>query len=249
MLRGRLHRSDIATAKQYSRNADDGVGWLGVTDTALTSIIDQVRRVRDLVLQGMSAGVATAPGARNALATEVTNIRAATIDLANTNYLDRPVFGGTATGRRSYDVSGTYVGDTGTVLRSVGDVQQVRVDTAAAAVFGTGSGQLFAILSDIASDMTSAPASLGADLERLDMAAEALTAGLASVGSRTNQLEYARQVADDRVINLTRQLSDVEDIDLPKTLTDLQLQQMAYQAALAAGARVVQPSLVDFLRN
>ncbi|MDQ1656541.1 MAG: flagellar hook-associated protein 3 FlgL, partial [Cryptosporangiaceae bacterium] len=44
------------------------------------------------------------------------------------------------------------------------------------------------------------------------------------------------------------QLSDVEDIDLPKTITDMQLQQAAYQASLAAAAKVVQPSLVDFLR-
>jgi flagellar hook-associated protein 3 FlgL len=43
-------------------------------------------------------------------------------------------------------------------------------------------------------------------------------------------------------------VSDVEDIDLPKTISDMQLQQVAYQAALAAGAKVVQPSLVDFLR-
>ena len=57
-----------------------------------------------------------------------------------------------------------------------------------------------------------------------------------------------RQAADDRVIDLNSQLSNVEDIDLPKTITDLQLQQTAYQAALAATAKVVQPSLVDFLR-
>jgi flagellar hook-associated protein 3 FlgL len=68
------------------------------------------------------------------------------------------------------------------------------------------------------------------------------------VGARYNQLTQARQAADDKVLSLTSQLSDVEDIDLPKTLTDLQLQQTAYQAALAAAGRVVQPSLVDFLR-
>ena len=57
-----------------------------------------------------------------------------------------------------------------------------------------------------------------------------------------------QQFADDRVDALTSQLSDVEDIDLPKTISDMQLQQVAYQAALAASAKVVQPSLVDFLR-
>jgi flagellar hook-associated protein 3 FlgL len=54
--------------------------------------------------------------------------------------------------------------------------------------------------------------------------------------------------ANDKVDNLTQQLSDVEDIDLPQTITDMQLQQTAYQAALAAGAKVVQSSLIDFLR-
>ena len=57
-----------------------------------------------------------------------------------------------------------------------------------------------------------------------------------------------RQAADDAVLNVSKTLSDVEDIDLPQTITELQLQQTAYQAALAAGARVMQPSLLDFLR-
>jgi flagellar hook-associated protein 3 FlgL len=57
-----------------------------------------------------------------------------------------------------------------------------------------------------------------------------------------------QQAANDRVDALTTQLSDVEDIDLPKTISDMALQQTAYQAALGAAAKVVQPSLVDFLR-
>jgi flagellar hook-associated protein 3 FlgL len=57
-----------------------------------------------------------------------------------------------------------------------------------------------------------------------------------------------QQAAQNRVQDLQSQLSDVEDIDLPKTITELSLQQTAYQAALAATAKVIQPSLVDFLR-
>ena len=57
-----------------------------------------------------------------------------------------------------------------------------------------------------------------------------------------------QQSADGKVDALTTQLSEVEDIDLPKTVSDMQMQQVAYQAALQAAAKVVQPSLVDFLR-
>jgi len=54
--------------------------------------------------------------------------------------------------------------------------------------------------------------------------------------------------AQDRLLSVTTQLSDIEDIDLPKTIMDMQLQQTSYQAALAATAKVIQPSLIDFLR-
>ena len=40
----------------------------------------------------------------------------------------------------------------------------------------------------------------------------------------------------------------MENVDLPKVTVDLQMQQVAYQASLAATARVVQPSLLDFLQ-
>jgi len=242
------YRSDIAVAKQYSRNSEDGVGWLGTADTALTTTVDQVHRARDLVLQGMSSGAGGSHEAREALATEIDTIRTAAVGLSNTTYLSRPVFGGTTTSSTAYDLSGNYVGDTGTVQRTVGDNLQVRVDTDGPAVFGTGATQLFSVLTDIANHLRNDPASLKDDLDHIDTVSGTLQAGLSSVGARYNQLTQARQTADDHVTDLTSQLSDVEDIDLPKTLIDLQLQQRAYQAALAAGARVVQPSLVDFLK-
>jgi flagellar hook-associated protein 3 FlgL len=43
-------------------------------------------------------------------------------------------------------------------------------------------------------------------------------------------------------------LSNTEDADMAKTLVDFSTQQAVYQSALNAGARVVQVSLLDFLR-
>ncbi|MGC9669221.1 flagellar hook-associated protein FlgL [Planosporangium sp. 12N6] len=241
-------RSDISAAQQQRRNADDGIGWLGSADAALTNVSSSGRRARELVLQGMSAGTGGSAESREALAAEIDNIRKELIGTANTTYLNRPVFGGTTGGTVAYDQSGTYVGDTGTVTRTVGENMKVRVDTGGEEVFGTGDTQLFKVLDDITTHLRTNPAALGDDLGRLDTALQKVQAGLSSVGARYNQVDRMRQAADDKVLDLKNQLSDVEDIDLPKTLTDLSLQQTAYQAALAAAARVVQPSLVDFLR-
>ena len=240
-------RSDISRHQQYGRNADDGVGWLGVADATLTTVVEQVNRVRDLVLQGMNTA-ATGPDALQSLAGEVSEIQSSVLNLANSKYLDRPIFGGTTDGATAFTASGTYTGDSGTVLRTVGDNTKVRVDVDGQAAFGAGATQLFTVLADAATSLTTNTSNLAAVLNNIDTAASALRAAQSSVGARYNQLTSTRQASEDRVLSLTTQLSDIEDIDLPKTITDLQLRQTAYQAALAATAKVVQPSLVEFLR-
>jgi flagellar hook-associated protein 3 FlgL len=240
-------RSDIARHEQYARNADDGIGWLGVADSTLGSVLEQVNRARDLVLQGMNTGAGGAT-AGVSLAGEVNEIQSAVLGLANTRYLDRPVFGGTVNSTTAFTASGTYAGDTGTVLRSVGDNIQVRVDVDGQAAFGTGPTQLFTVLTDAVASLTTNPANLATVLDNLDVASAALRSAQSGVGARYNQLTQSRQASDDRANSLATQLSNIEDIDLPKTITDLHLRDTAYQAALAAAAKVIQPSLVDFLR-
>ena len=52
----------------------------------------------------------------------------------------------------------------------------------------------------------------------------------------------------EKKLDLTGALTEVENIDLPRTMIDINLQEVAYQAALASAARVLQPSLIEFLR-
>jgi flagellar hook-associated protein 3 FlgL len=241
-------RSEIRGTQQHSRNADNGLGWLATADSALTTSLDQVRRVRELTLQGMSSGTAGSPAAREALAVEIDNIRESLISTANTRYADRPVFGSTTAGGVAYAPDGSYVGELEPVLRTVAPGVQVRVDADGPATFGTGNAQLFTVLADISQTLRTDPSTLGAGLGRLDTAMQTLQTRLSDVGARYNRLAQMRQTAEDRLLTLRTQLSDVEDIDLPETIMHLQLQETAYQAALGATARAVQPSLMDFLR-
>lgn len=241
-------RSSIKAAEQHARNANDGIGWLGTIDNALTGSLNLLHRVQDLTLEGISSGSASAPGGRAALAAEVNSLRENLLQVANTRYLNRPVFGGTTTGSNAYNPAGNFVADTNAVVRTVGDDVNVRVDASGPQVFGTGAADLFAILDDIATDMTANPTALGGHLERLQAATTNITGVLADVGSRYGRIERARQGADDRALSLSSDLSQVRDIDLPKTIMELQMQESAYQAALGASQRIIQPSLVDFLK-
>jgi flagellar hook-associated protein 3 FlgL len=239
-------RGQLRANAQYSRNADDGLGWLSTLDTAMTSSLTTIGRVRDLTLQGMSTGSGS-DSSREAMAAEMDNLRESLVGLANTTYLDRPVFGGATSGQTAYSSAGTYQGDGTQVHRTVGDNASVRVDLTGPEAFGTGAGNLFAIVADISAHLRSDPSRLGADLDRLDAARRQLLSAVSGVGARQARVEHLRAQADDRGVTLTSGLAEIESIDLPATIVELQMQQSAYQAALGATSKVVQPSLVDFL--
>src|SRR5688572_7985996 len=99
-------RSEIRATEQYSRNAQDGLNWLGTADEALTTSSTMLRRVRDLTLQGMSAGTGSSVTSRTAIAAEVSTLREALLGVANTQYLDRPIFGGTTTMTAAFTAAG-----------------------------------------------------------------------------------------------------------------------------------------------
>jgi flagellar hook-associated protein 3 FlgL len=240
-------RGDIRSQQQYSRNASDGLGWLGTIDSTLTDAVTQINRARDLTLQAMSAGSSSA-GNNDALAIELDNIRGSLLQSANTQFLGRPVFGGATSGTVAYDAAASYVGDNAAITRTVGDNTKVQVNASGPAVFGTGSTSLFSVLASISIDMRTNPGALNQDLANLDVASGNIKSALSDVGARYNRLQNMQAEADSRVDDLKSQLSDIEDVDLPKTITELQMQQVAYQSALAATAKVIQPSLIDFLK-
>ena len=85
-------------------------------------------------------------------------------------------------------------------------------------------------------------------LEHIDNSLQHLLNQRATVGARSLRLEstHSRLVSQD--LNFTKLLSDVEDADLTKVLTELTTFENNYQAALMASARIVQSSLLDFMK-
>lgn len=251
------YRSELRQTAQHARNAQDGLSFLGITDQTLTGMLGDAGRVRQLVLAGLNG---TASGAeREALAAEVDSLRSGLLDAANTKYLDRPIFAGTKNVATAYDrTDGAFLGNvgdeavaaaTGKVERGVAPGVTVRVNLTGPEVFGAAGDDLFKLLEDISGHLRSGDTdALGADLGALDDRLLDIQNQLAKVGARYHQVEIMRDRATNNELTLTHGLSEVEDIDLPKTIVDLQLQEVAYQAALSATGRVIQPSLLDFLR-
>jgi flagellar hook-associated protein 3 FlgL len=92
------------------------------------------------------------------------------------------------------------------------------------------------------------PAGLTQDLKDLDNVLNGLSTALADVGTRQARMETAASVNQTQQLNLTSKLQDTEDVDMPKTIMNMQMQQVGYQAALSVTAQSLQPTLVDFLK-
>jgi flagellar hook-associated protein 3 FlgL len=237
---------DQSRADQYVRNASDGVNLLGTADTALTTMLGDIRRLRELTAQGINAG--QSPEAMEASAAEVESIRADLLAQANTQYLGRPIFAGTANVTAAYDANGNYLGNQSAAKRTVAPGTTVDVNVPGTDVFGTAGNDLFALAQQVANDMRTNPGNLSGRLAQIDSSLTSVQNQLATVGARYNRVDTMRDLNDSRSSSLANSLADIQGVDIAHTIMDLQLQQTSYQAALGATARVIQPTLMDFLK-
>ena len=244
-------RSDLEENRQYQRNVDESSAWQDVTDTALGQIGDFALRARDLVVQ--AASDTSGPAGRAAIASEIDQLVQAVKGEANAQYAGRYVLAGTKTTAQPYSQSNdAYAGDASTVTREIGKAVQVGINVPGSAVVGswngtTGTG-LIGVLRTVQNDLQAGnTTALGNDLQALDAAHDALVAARAQSGALTNRLDAAKSRLGQIEGTTTKLLSDTEDADMAKTLVDYSTQQAVYQAALKAGAQLIQPSLLDYL--
>jgi flagellar hook-associated protein 3 FlgL len=250
-------RGELAGTQQYQRNVSEATAWQDVTDSALATMSDALRRARELALQGASDGAGAA--ARTAAAQEIDQLIESVKQSANASYSGHYVFSGTATSTPPYAVGGTdaYAGDGGLVAREIGPGVSVQVNVLGSAVLGSGQGaadgKLLNVLRDISQHLKSgttvdANTLRTTDLKGLDTSLDTINTVRATVGATTNRLASADGRLQQVEESTTKLLSDVEDADMAKTYTDFSMQQSVYQSALRAGSNIVQQSLLDFLR-
>lgn len=89
---------------------------------------------------------------------------------------------------------------------------------------------------------------IGSFIDKMDEQVSNVLRVRADVGARQNRLELTANRLDNDSVNFTKLMSGNEDVDMAETIMNLQNEENIYKAALAGGAKVIQPSLLDFLR-
>jgi len=256
------YRKTISTIDQYSRNIGHAQSWLGLADSALSSVDELLMRAKELAVS--QATETSSQETRAIAAEEVKNIYDQILQLANTKSGNSYIFAGhitdTAPFSRDADgVEGTaddfdavYHGDTGDISTIIGEDVDIKINENGESVFqnaASGGENIFDTLRDLIDGLeTNDTDAISNQIEPLDDALDQILGKRANVGAKINRLESTENYWAEFKLNVTKMLSNTEDADMTEAITNLTTQEAVYQASLAVAARVIQPTLLDFLR-
>ncbi len=242
--------SQLRAIEQYRRNIGTARTRLSAEESVLGSLTDLLTRARELAIAN-ATGTANAD-TRAAAKAEVEQLLAEAIQLGNTRVNGSYLFGGAFDDRRPFDADGAF--DPDFPPRDAGGRQ---VEIASGHLIATQhdggtvfiDSEVFASLRELADALgANDQDAVSASIASVDRAFGAVQDLIAEVGARQNALDMAEANLEAWDVQLKTFRSDLSDVELEEALTRLIHQQTAYQAALAANARILQTSLTDYLR-
>ncbi|AGC69533.1 flagellar hook-associated protein 3 [Thermoclostridium stercorarium subsp. stercorarium DSM 8532] len=250
-------RTDVAEIEQYKRNVDDAESWMEITETTIMQIENVMQRARELTVD--AANGTKTPEDMAKIKAEIEQLKAQMIQLANTTYSGRYIFSGFKTDKALLDEQGNFlieVSDDEKMFYEIGIGDDIDVNVVGCDLFHGGSkgvaegtkSRLIGTFDNLIAALESGnEKAVGDVIADIDTEIENILRVLSAVGARTNRLELTSNRLDDDYINFTKLMSKNEDVDLAEAIMHWTNEMNVYNAALAVGAKVIQPTLVDFL--
>jgi flagellar hook-associated protein 3 FlgL len=249
-------RRNLSAIEQYNSNAKDALTWMTDTETALSNTGDILKRLKELTLDAAN-GTKTAED-RKQILYEIQELKDQILQQANSTSVDRYLFSGYNTDKAPFikkddgsvelntEINPDISTGTGVIEFNIGNLERVSINLLGPDVFNEIFNTLDKLETAINDDDTESLS--GHLLQDIDTSLETVLMYRSQVGARSNRLEAVVSRLDASEINYKERLSYAEDVDLAQMITDLKMEESVYRASLAIGARIIQPSLVDYLR-
>ena len=243
-----------ASVDQYTKNSDALESQAQQADSALSSVITTLTQALSLGTQGGSPSIT--PAQRSSLADQVQATLQSVVAQANTSANGRALFAGTATTVTPFAIDTndpttvTYSGNQGSSQAVIGDGEQVTANVPGSEIFQSSSGDVFGSLQQVISALQTGSS------ENLASATNAVSSAIAHVSSIravyasiANQATSQSSFLAQETVTLSAQQSSLVDMDTATAATALTQAQTAHSAVLAAAAKILPESLLNYLRN
>ncbi|MCG7344353.1 flagellar hook-associated protein FlgL [Sporosarcina sp. ACRSL] len=262
-MKGMAYRMQVDKVEQYQRNLGEVHNWLDTTDDALDHVGEAMKRLQELVTD--AANDTKTYDDRQKVLKEIEQLREQVRDLANTKSGENYLFSGTKTGEplfnaekiagldipqnasEPYPTFTDYSSYEQSVTIEVFDGVELQVNTNGFELFSK-IDDMFRQLTETINDEGKSGSDIGSFLGNVDTVQNLVLKERANIGARQNRAEMMDNRLYSQEVISKKQMSENEDIDIEKVITEMITQESVHRAALSVGARIIQPSLVEFLR-
>ncbi|MDN4091764.1 flagellar hook-associated protein FlgL [Brevibacillus agri] len=248
--RAMFYRSSLIENEQFQRNVNEAQSWMELSDKSLEEAGTILQRVRELAVASGNGGLG--PDSLQAMGKEIAEIRDHLGNIVNQTVGGRYIFAGTDTLTPPYDKASDTLTFTNRneILLEVNKGIHLPINVIGADVFdfkGADGNNVFDLLKKIVADLNDGKP-VNTELGNIDQQIDKLLAERATLGARTNRIELIKGRLENEEISVTSLMSQNEDADVAQVITNLKMQENVHRAALGAGSRIIQPTLLDFLR-
>lgn len=265
--RGMFYRTSLIEIEQFQRNVKEGKNWMESTEKAMEEIGDIVKRTRELMVQVNNGTYES--GSLKAIEAEIQEIRNHLGIVANSTLGGRYIFNGTLTKTAPYsDENGwSKTASIGDIFIEVNKDVKLSVNIPGTRLFAfpnqfkytikdaqTGVDQpvqdgIFGLFDKMINDLKKGDRSnLDKYLIDVDHQYDNLVSERTQLGAKINRMDLVESRLTVQNLSITRVLASEEDADIAAVITELKAQENVHRAALQTGAKIIQPSLMDFLR-
>ncbi|MBB4823623.1 flagellar hook-associated protein 3 FlgL [Sporosarcina luteola] len=256
VMKGLGYGMQVDKVAQFQKNLTEVNNWMDSSDDALDGVGSVLDRAKYITTNAANTGTMT-PGDRDKIKVELEQLRQQIQDLANTKVGDKYIFSGSLTDTPLYDKAnnqypllstdstpnGAATAYEKNIEIEVFDGVSLRVNSTAGKMF-KDIDTMFQELADIGEDGVG----FSEGIEKIDNLMNDVLTHRADIGARSNRAELMSNRLEMQEGAAKKQRSENEDIDYEKAITEMITQESIHRAALSVGARIIQPSLVDFLR-
>ncbi|MEN0650732.1 flagellar hook-associated protein FlgL [Caldifermentibacillus hisashii] len=235
------YRDSLNKVQQYSRNISEANNWLDSTDDAISQGVKVLQRIRELTVQASNGTYEE--GQRGAIAVEVDQLKKQLETIAQTQVGGKYIFNGENTNKAP--AAGNF--SDGDIELEIFDGIKLNVNTKGSELFKSVFNTLDSLKSKL-EDKTASDTDISGFLDTLDSEIDHFLKIQADVGAKQNRVDMMKDRLSSQETIATEIMSKNEDVEIEKVITELITQESVQRAALSVGARIIQPSLVDFLR-
>ncbi|MBS4200396.1 flagellar hook-associated protein FlgL [Bacillus sp. FJAT-49732] len=248
-MKGMYYRMNVLEVEQFKRNFTEAHNWVETTDSAIGEASKVLERIRELTVQ--ASNETYDEGQLEAMKEEITQLKAHIKSIANSKVGDKYIFNGTDTLTPPVDKNGNVSFNSKNVEFELAKGIYVPVNMLGENVFGSENqgNSIFSMLDDLETALGQGDTqAISGFLDKIDASADKMLSARAELGARTNRLEFMEERIDNQEIIAKRIMSDNEDIEFEKVVMEFKQQEAVHTAAMSVGARIIQPTLMDFLR-